>query len=42
MFKKTFQEILLISVHSVARVKHNEIINEGFYQYLNKVQKINS
>ena len=42
MFKKTFQETLLILVHEVARVNHKTIINEGFHRYLNKVQKINS
>ena len=41
MFKKTFQETLLIPVHEFARVNHKEIINEGFHRYLNKVQKIN-
>ena len=30
MFKKTFQENLLILVHAVARVNHREIRNEGF------------
>ena len=42
MFKKTFQETLLISVHMVARGNHKAIINEGFHRYLKKVQKINS
>ena len=42
MFKKTFQENLLIPVHAVTRVNHKAIINEGFHRYLNKVQKINS
>ena len=42
MFKKTFQETLLIPVHEVARVSLKAIINEGFYRYLNKVHKINS
>ena len=42
MFKKNFQETLLIPVHSVSRGNHKEIINEGFNMYLNKVQKINS
>ena len=42
MFKKTFQETLLIPVHEVARSNNKEIRNEGFYRYLNKEQKINS
>ena len=42
MPRKTFQETLLILVHSVERVNHKEIIHEGFHWYLNKVQKINS
>ena len=42
IFKKTFQETLIIPVHEVARGNHKEIINEGFNMYLNKVQKINS
>ena len=42
MFKKTFQETLLIPVHAVARRNHKEIINEAFYRLLNKVQKVNS
>ena len=42
MFKKTFQETLLIPVHAVARGNHKKIINEWFHRYLNKVQKINS
>ena len=42
MFKKTFQETLLIPVHSVARGNHKAIINKGFCRYLNKAQKMNS
>ena len=42
IFKKTFQEILLILLHAVVRGNHKEIINEGFNWYLNKVHKINS
>ena len=42
MFKKTFQETLLIPVHAVARLYHKAIINKLFHRYLNKVQKINS
>ena len=42
MFKKTFQETLIIPVHAVARGNRKEIGNEGFYRYLDKVQKINS
>ena len=42
MFKKFFQETLLIPVHALASGNHNAIINEGFRWYLNKVQKINS
>ena len=41
MFKKTFQETLLIPVHSFSRGNHKAIINVGFHRYLNKVQKIN-
>ena len=36
------KDTLMIPVHAVARVKHKLIINEGFNQYLNRVQKINS
>ena len=42
MFKKIFQENLLIPVHAVARGNHKEIIDEGLHRYLNKVQKLNS
>ena len=42
MFKKTFQETLLIPVHEVARINHRAIRNEGFYRYLNKLQEIHS
>ena len=42
MFRKSFQENLLIPVHAVKRRKHNSMINEGFHSYLNKVQNINS
>ena len=42
MFKKTFQETLLIPVHAVAWGNHKAIINEGFHRYLKKLQKINS
>ena len=42
MFKKTFQKTLTIPVHAATRVNHKAIINEGFYSYLKKVQKINS
>ena len=42
MFKKNFQETLLTPVHSVVRGNQKAIKNEGFYRYLNKVQKINS
>ena len=42
MFKKTFQDILIISVQAVTRGNHKAIIKEGFHQYLNKVQNINS
>ena len=31
IFKKTFQESLLIPVHAVARGNHKTIINEGFH-----------
>ena len=39
MFKITFQETLLVSLHAVVRINHRVIINEGFHWYLNKVQK---
>ena len=42
MFKKTFQDTLLIPVHAVARRNHKEIIKNGFHRYLKKLQKINS
>ena len=42
MFKKNFQETLLIPVHAVTRVNHKKIINEGFNRYLKKLHKINS
>ena len=42
IFKKTFQETLLIPVHEVARGNQKAIIYEGFHRYFNKVQKINS
>ena len=41
MFKKQFQETLLILVHAVARGNHKAIRNAGFHRYLNKVKKIN-
>ena len=40
MFKNTFQDILLVPGHSVARGNHKAVINEGFHRYLNKVHKI--
>ena len=42
MFKKVFQETLLILVHYVARGNHGSVINEGLYCYLNKLHKIKS
>ena len=42
MFKKTFQETLLIPLQAVARGNHKSIRNEGFNGYLNKVQNIKS
>ena len=42
MFKKTFQETVLIPVHAVSTGNHKSIRNEGFHRYLNKLQKINS
>ena len=42
MFKKNFQETLLIPVNAVARNNRKAIINEEFHRYLNKVNKINS
>ena len=41
-FKKTFQEILFIQLHIVARVNHKVIMNQGFCRHLNKVHNINS
>ena len=40
MFKKTFQETLLIPTHAVARGGHKAVINKGFHRYLNKVKKL--
>ena len=37
MFKKTFQETLIIPVHAVARGNQKGTRNEGFNRYLNKV-----
>ena len=42
IFKKTFQETLLMPVHAVTRRNHKKIINEVFHRYLIKVQKIKS
>ena len=42
MFKKTFQETLLIPVHAVTRGNPRVILNKGFHRYLKKLQKINS
>ena len=42
MFKKNFQQTLIIPVHTVARGNHKTIRNEGFHRYLNKVQNINT
>ena len=42
VFKKTFQETLIIPVHVVSRGNHKAIINEGFHGYLKKLNKINS
>ena len=39
MFKKTFQDTMIIPVHSVERSNHKETWNKLFYVYLNKVQK---
>ena len=41
MLKKTFQETLVVPLHTFSRGNHKEIRNEGFCMYLNKVQKIN-
>ena len=41
MFKNTFKETLLISVHEVTRGNYKAIINGGFHRYLEKVHKIN-
>ena len=41
IFRKTFQETLLIPLHAVSRGKHNAIRNEGFHRYLKRLQKIN-
>ena len=37
IFKKTFQEILIIPVHAVARANQKAIRNKGLYRYLNKL-----
>ena len=42
IFKKTFQDTLIIPVHEVSRGNHKAVINERFHRYLKKVQKINS
>ena len=42
IFKKTFQETLIIPAHADARINHKVIINEEFHMYLEEVQKINS
>ena len=42
IFKKRFQETLLIPVNAFERGNHNSIENEGFHFYLDKFQKINS
>ena len=39
MFKNTFQETLLIPVHTVPRGKHKAIKNEGFNMYLNRYRR---
>ena len=41
IFKKIFQETLLIPIHVVERGNHKKIINEGFHRNFNKTQKIN-
>ena len=40
MFKKIFQETLLIPVHAVERGNHKTIRNEVFHRYSNNLQKI--
>ena len=42
LFKKHFQDTLLIPVHTAASSNYKEIRNEGVHRYLKKVQKINS
>ena len=42
MFKRTFQDTLLIPVHAFARGNHKAITNKRFHRYFNKVKKINS
>ena len=42
ILKKSFQDTLLILVHAVERGNQKKIGYEGFYWYLNKVQKTNS
>ena len=42
MFKKTFQETLLIPVHAFSRGNQKAIRNEGFHRYLNKLHNINA
>ena len=42
ILKKSFQDTLLMLVHAVERGNQKKIGYEGFYWYLNKVQKTNS
>ena len=41
VFRKTFEETLLMRVHAVGRGNQNSIINEGFHCYLKKIHKLN-
>ena len=42
MFKKNFQETIMVPVHAVPRGNHKAIRNEDFHRCFSKVQKINS
>ena len=42
VFKKPFQDTLLVLVHAVARCEHKSIRNEVFYNYFNNLHKTNS
>ena len=41
VFRKTFEETLLMRVHAVGRGNQKSIVNEGFHCYLKKIHKLN-